>query len=191
MTDRVSRIGHSAPAQAPANPDISSSVSRSSSAEAVTRVAPARSSGRSRAMSDRLASAVTRRPFAAEPGGSAMAISNRSASRSCRIQCCGPGSSGASHRPIAPVPQPRSWITWRRVAGSAAARCPTSPRAWAAASAGSRRASHLGLTRVLSAVTGSPRRGALQRRTRWSTTGTASRAARGRSAATAPSARGP
>ena len=30
-------------------------------------------------------------------------------------QCCGPGSSGASQRPIAPLPQPRSWITARPV----------------------------------------------------------------------------
>ena len=80
-------------------------------------VAPARSPGRSRVMSDCLASTVTAAPSAAGPGRSAAATSSRSASRSCRTQCCGPGSSGASQRPIAPVPQPRSWITRRPVAG--------------------------------------------------------------------------
>ena len=100
-----------APAQTATSPASSSPVSRSSSAEAVMRVAPARSPGRSRVMSDRLVSTVTAAPSAAGPGRSAAATSSRSASRSCTTQCCGPGSSGASQRPIAPVPQPRSWIT--------------------------------------------------------------------------------
>ena len=68
-------------------------------------------------MSDRLVSTTTGAPSAAGPGRSAAAIASRSASRSCTTQCCGPGRSGASHRPIAPVPQARSWITQRPVAG--------------------------------------------------------------------------
>ena len=141
------------------SPASSSSVSMSSSAEAVIRVAPARSPGCSRVMSDCLASTVTAAPSAAGPGGSAAATSSRSASRSCRTQCCGPGSSGASQRPIAPVPQPRSWITRRPVAGSCRARRSTRSRARAAASAGSRRASHSRLTRMPSAVIATPRPG--------------------------------
>ena len=56
-----------------------------------------------------------------DPGrpGSATASSSRSASRSCTTQCCGPGSRGASQRPIAPLPPPRSWTT----RGPAASRC--------------------------------------------------------------------
>ena len=91
-------------------------------------------------MSDRLASTVT--PGA---GGAATASSSRSASRSCTTQCCGPGSRGASQRPIAPLPPPRSWITRRR-AGRCRARRSASSAERAAASAGSRRTSHSGLT---------------------------------------------
>ena len=70
-------------------------------------------------------------------------------SRSCRTQRCGPGSSGASQRPIEPVPQPRSWITHRPVDGGRRARCSARSRDRAAASAGSRSASQPLLTRAL------------------------------------------
>ena len=103
-------------------------------------------------MSECLASTVTAAPSAAGPGASAAATASRSASRSCTTQCCGPGSSGASQRPIAPVPQPRSWITQRPVCRSCRPRCSTRSPARAAASAGSRRASHSRLTRTPSAA---------------------------------------
>ena len=188
-TDRVSSTGHPAPAQTVTSPASSSPVSRSSSAEAVMRVASARSPGCSRVMSDCLVSTVTAAPSAAGPGRSAAATSSRSASRSCTTQCCGPGSSGASQRPIAPVPQPRSWITRRPVAGRCRRSCSTRSGARAAASAGSRRASHLRLTRMSSTVIATPRPGHLRRRTWWSTTRRATRAARGRPGATALAAR--
>ncbi len=66
------------------------------------RPAPARSSGRSRVMSDRLVSTTTEAPSAAGPGRSAAATCSSSASRSCSTQCCGPGSERrepAAHRP--------------------------------------------------------------------------------------------
>ena len=100
-------------------------------------------------MSDCRASTVTAAPSAAGPGRSAAATSSRSASRSCTTQCCGPGSRGASQRPIDPVPQPRSWITRRPAAGSVRREVLDELGARAAASAGSRRASHPGLTRTL------------------------------------------
>ena len=53
-TDDGQREQHRKPAQAPSIRASSSAVSRSSSAEAVTRLAPARSPGASRVMSDRL-----------------------------------------------------------------------------------------------------------------------------------------
>ena len=89
---------------------------------------------------DRAPSAAGRR--------SATASSSRSASRSCTTQCCGPGSRGASQRPIAPLPPPRSWITRRPAAGRCRARRSASSAERAAASAGSRRSSHSGLTRT-------------------------------------------
>ena len=64
--------------------------------------------GASRVTSDRRASTVT-----AARAAPATASASRSASRSCTTQCCGPGSRGASQRPIAPLPPPRSWITRR------------------------------------------------------------------------------
>ncbi len=53
------------------------------------------------------------------PGGSATASSSSVSSRSCTTQCCGPASRGASQRPIAPLPPPRSWTT----TGPRAGRC--------------------------------------------------------------------
>ena len=168
-TDRVSSAGHPAPTQTVTSLANSSSVSMSSSAEAVIRVAPVRSPGCSRVMSDCLTSTVTAAPSAAGPGRSAAATSSRSASRSCTTQCCGPGSSGASQRPIAPVPQPRSWITRRPVSGWCGRRLSTRSGARAAASAGSRRASHLRLTRMPSTVIATLRPGHRRSRTWWST----------------------
>ncbi len=65
----------------------SSAVSRSSSAEATTRLASASSPGGRSVTSECLASTVT----AAARGGAATARSSRSASRSCSTQCCGRG----------------------------------------------------------------------------------------------------
>ncbi len=188
-TDRVSSTGQPAPAQTVTSPASSSPVSRSSIAEAVMRVASARSPGSSRVMSDCLVSTVTAAPSAASPGRSSAATASRSASRSCTTQCCGPGSRGASQRPIAPVPQPRSWITWRPAVGRRRRSCSARSGARAAASAGSRRASHSRLTRMPSAVIARPRPGHPRRRTWWSTTRRATRGARGRRGATVPAAR--
>ncbi len=85
-------------------------------------------------------------------GGAATASSSRSSSRSWTTQCCGAGSRGASQRPIAPLPPPRSWISRGPVAGRCPARRPASSALRAAASAGSRRASHPGLTRTTAAL---------------------------------------
>ena len=71
-TDSVSSTGHPAPAQTVTSPASSSPVSRSSSAEAVMRVAPARSPGSSRVMSDCLRLDGDRGPvggLAGEVGG--------------------------------------------------------------------------------------------------------------------------
>ncbi len=103
------------PASAHARISSSSSpaVSRSSSAEAVTRAASASSLEPSFVTSETLGSMVTADPSAAGPGRLAPASVRRSGSRSWRTQCCGPRRSGASHRPIPPLPQPRSWTTRR------------------------------------------------------------------------------
>lgn len=77
----------------------------------MTTAAPASASVGSPATSECRACTVTWLPSAAGPGGRAVAISNNSASRSCSTQCWGPGSRGASQRPIAPLPAPRSWMT--------------------------------------------------------------------------------
>ena len=116
----------------------SSAVRMSSSAEATTTSAPVRSAC---VMSDARASTV------APGGGSATASSSRVSSRSCTTQCCGPGSRGASQRPIEPLPPPRSWIT-SGPGGRCSASASASSADRAAASAGSRSSSQAGLTTV-------------------------------------------
>ena len=127
----VIAISVGSPAQAPSIPASSSAVSMSSSAEAVTRLAPASSPGASRVMSDRRVSKLV------------AASSSRPSSRSCTTQCCGPGSRGASQRPIAPLPPPRSWMA-SGPSGRWRARRSASSSERAAASAGSRSSSHCG-----------------------------------------------
>ena len=82
---------------------------------------------RSRVMSDRRVSTRPRRRRR-RAGRSAAAICSRSASRSCSTQCCGPGSSGASQRPIAPVPQREVVDHQRPVAGRCRRSCSTRSR---------------------------------------------------------------
>ena len=131
--------------RAVAAPPRAAAVSRSSSAEATTRLASASSPVGRSVTSECLASTVT----AAARGGAAAARSSRSASRSCSTQCCGPGSCGASQRPIAPVPPPRSWTTRAPEPARCRARRAASSVERAAASAGSRSSSHCGLTVAL------------------------------------------
>ena len=111
-TVSASNIGHPAAVHARSIRARSSAARMSSSAEATMRLAPARSPFASRVTSDCRVSTVT-----ARPGGMAAAHSRRSASRSCTTQCCGPCRRGASQRPIAPSPPPRSWMTRRPAAG--------------------------------------------------------------------------
>ena len=131
-------------------------------------------------ISDSRGSTTTGAPSTAGPGGLAAASRSRSASRSCMTQRCGLGRSGASHRPIDPLPQARSWITRRPVAGSCRRTCSTRSRARAAASAGSRRSSHSELTRICSTVMPPHLPGRLRARTRWSPTRRATHAVRPR-----------
>ncbi len=113
------------------------------------RSAPARSPGVRSVISDRRTSTVTAPRRRRERLRQAPAAS---ASRSCTTQCCGPGRRGASQRPIAPLPPPRSWITSRPAAGRYWRRRSASSAERAAASAGSRRTSHPGLTRTAVAL---------------------------------------
>ena len=78
VTESVNSTGHPAPAHARISAASSSAVSRSSSAEAVMRVAPARSSRPSRVTSDSRVSTATAAPSAAGPGASAAASASRS-----------------------------------------------------------------------------------------------------------------
>ena len=73
-----------------------------------------------------------------------------------RPSAAAPAARGASQRPIAPVPPPRSWITQRPAAGPRRARCSTRSAARAAASAGSRRASQPAADPVPGALTAPP-----------------------------------
>ena len=169
-TDSVSRIGHPAPAQTVTSSANSSSVSRSSSAEAVMRVAPARSPGCSRVMSEQLRLDGYRGPV----GGRAGEVGGGDLQQVCV--------------PVVQDPVLRPRQQWREPAahragaaaevvdhpdgrspGAARPRCSTRSRARAAASAGSRRASHALLTRMPSALIATPRPGPPRRRTSWST----------------------
>src|SRR5690606_10733286 len=176
-TGGVRRAGPLARTQAAASAATSSPVNRSSRAEAVTSVVPARSPAVSRVTSCRRVATVTGVPSAAvaglpsaavpavppaaatgappaaAPAMPAAACRSRSGSRSYKTQCWGPGSRPASHRPIAPVPQPRSRITSPSAgrSGPAASTSRTGSSrssARAAASAASRRRSQDALTRT-------------------------------------------
>ena len=153
--------------------------------------APASSSRPSRVTSESLVSTVTADPSAAGPGRSVSATVSRSGSRSWRIHRCGPGRSGASHRPIAPLPQPRSWMTSGRrpAGGDAGAR--RAPGIGPTASARSRRSSQAGLTGIASTVITPLPRSRLRRRRRWSANRRATRAARAPPAAAAGAGRCP
>ena len=77
---------------------------------------------RARVMSERLVSTMTRAPSAAGRGdvGGGDSRAGRRRGRA-GPSAARPGSSGASHRPIAPLPHARSWITRTPVAGRCAA----------------------------------------------------------------------
>ncbi len=112
-TDSTNSAGLRAVTHASASSSISSNVSMSSSADAVTSDVPARSSARNCVMSPCLGTTITEPPSAAGRVMLATAMSSSPVSRSCMIQRWSPGSRADSQRPIEPVPQPRSRISSR------------------------------------------------------------------------------
>ena len=169
-TDSVSSTGHPTAAQTSTSPASSSPVIRSSSAEAVIRLAPARSSGRSRGDVRQPRLDDDRGPVGGRAGrvgggdlqqvGVAVVhdpvlrprqAAARATGPSIRCRRRGRGSPGG------------------RLPAAAAGGCSTRSRDRASASAGSRRSSHSELTRICSTVIAPPPPGRLRGRTRWST----------------------